>query len=256
MAKIMRERDEAMAARAELNTFKAKEQHREIMMQQIRQKELHGMRMLQAQERKAQREAEEEENLIAHDAAREDRLARSNLRCERSLEEKRLNASRTIDDWVAKVERCERNMQRTEAARIKKAEGDWDKYVDKLWKVGLDRHTQISSQAQKNDKLKSQIQSSLVQQLADQQKRESVALMQEIEEKQGAAAYRREQGLASRYKFVEKAFGEGSHTFDHRHHCEAVDRRSASWRKSAEAWAKTAGSFSDSALQTTTGSFK
>merc|ERR1739848_291847 len=149
-------------------------------MQQTKQKELHQMRMLEAQERKAQREAEEEENLIAYDATREDRMARSNLRCERTLEERRLNASRIIDDWVAKVERCERNMQRTEAARIRKAEGDWDKYVEKLWKVGLDRHTQISSQAQKNDKLKSQIQSSLVQQLADQQKRESVALMQEI----------------------------------------------------------------------------
>merc|ERR1711924_83683 len=125
-------------------------------------------------------------------------------------------------------------------------------YVEKLWKIGLDRHTRISSQAQRNDKLKSQIQSSLVQQLADQQKRESVALMQEIDGKQGAAAFRREYGLKTRYNFVEKAFGAGSQSFDHRHHCEAVDRRSASWKKSVEAWEKTAGSFSDSALPTAT----
>eukprot|EP00929_Paragymnodinium_shiwhaense_P119341 TRINITY_DN91226_c0_g1_i1.p1 TRINITY_DN91226_c0_g1~~TRINITY_DN91226_c0_g1_i1.p1 ORF type:complete len:649 (-),score=220.00 TRINITY_DN91226_c0_g1_i1:99-2045(-) len=244
--KIMRDREETMNARAALSSFKAKEQHREIMMNRFKQTELHKMRMLEAKERKEQREAEDEENLLVYDAQQEERLARTNLRAERCLEARRIAASQNIDDWVSKVERCERNMNRAEAARIKGAEESWDKYVEKLWKIGIDRHTRISSQAQKNDKLKSQIQSSLVQQLSDQQKRESIALMQEIEEKQGAAAWRREHGLKSRYNFVEKAFGEGSHNFDHRHHCEAVDRRSASWRKSSEAWARQSDSFGDS----------
>lgn len=106
-------------------------------------------------------------------------------------------------------------------------------------------NSQNRSQGQLNDELKTRIQDSLVAQIREQDVVKSASRAEAYHEKlEKAAARRHTHQSGNRYCFVEKAFGANSAGFDAKHHSVAVDRRSKSWRKSAEGWAKIKGSFS------------
>merc|ERR1712204_85483 len=126
-------------------------------------------------------------------------------------------------------------------------ERNHQKYMQRLTAMGEVRMNSSSnrSQGQLNDELKIMIQDSLVSQIKEQDVELSAARIQALREKQEQAAIRRHTHQSgNRYCFVEKAFGSNAAGFDAKHHAIATDRRSKSWQKSAEAWAKMKGSFS------------
>eukprot|EP00927_Polykrikos_kofoidii_P066308 TRINITY_DN61935_c0_g1_i1.p1 TRINITY_DN61935_c0_g1~~TRINITY_DN61935_c0_g1_i1.p1 ORF type:complete len:627 (-),score=123.41 TRINITY_DN61935_c0_g1_i1:96-1976(-) len=249
-AKNVKEKQEEQARRDALNSFKVYEQQREMKLQTVNQQELHKLRVLEAEERKMLREAEMHDIATQREAEAAERLAKGCLKAAVEVHNKRMAATMKLESWHDQVVRSERHLQRVELARSRAAERTWEVYTEKLWKVGMDRHAKLTSQghAQKNDKLKSAIQNSLVQQLEEQRKRDSESLKRQIEEKQSAAALRREKKVASRYNFVEEAFGPEATGFDHKHHTFGVDRRNPTWLQNAEAWSQEKKSYSEPAL--------
>merc|ERR1712232_406840 len=131
-------------------------------------------------------------------------------------------------------------------------EEKWNAYVNTLWRVGVEKHSEIMSQQEENDLLRKKVQASIKHQIASERQRESDALRKHCDEKQAAAAYRRESGLQSRYNFLEKAFGQQALGFDVKHHAgNEVDRRSAAWKKNAESWNRLKDTFGDSPMNKT-----
>merc|ERR1712072_723448 len=164
---------------------------------------------------------------------------------ERLKEEKRDNAQLALAEWQEGVERAKQFTRKTEWEKRKDGERNHEKYMKRLNTLGEGRLVVIKTQAQKNDQLKSRIQSSLSSQLKEQQLEESVTKAEAFKIKQENAALRRHyHQLGNRYCFVEKAFGANAVGFDAKHHSVAVDRRGKSWQKSAEAWRKSKRSFS------------
>merc|ERR1712151_834188 len=108
--------------------------------------------------------------------------------------------------------------------------------MDRLEKIGYERHNRSESHSHKNDALKVSIQTSLKAHIDDRRRRHCTAIADQMEAKQLAAAQRREKGYVGRYGFAEKAFGAGAAAFDAKHHWPTVDRRDDSWNRSAEVW--------------------
>merc|ERR550537_974255 len=93
------ERREGIARRLALNAFKAREQQRELLLQDFKQKELHKVRMLQAEEKKAMMDYEIVERTEVMGIQKIHRLMVANERAERFKEEKRENVSASLQSW-------------------------------------------------------------------------------------------------------------------------------------------------------------
>lgn len=246
------ERREAIARRLALNGFKAQEQQRELQLQVFKQKELHKVRMLEATERKEILDAECQEKAEIADAEKAQLLARSGKAANETNESRRECARLSLDKWHTGVQRADKHRRREEVTRIREAQGNWEHYMLRLSHLGEARHNHLESHGQKNDKLKTRIQCSLVQQLKDQETMKSDALAESIDTKIQLARERRHMGqFGTRYNFVEKAFGAGSAGFDVKDHSIAVDRRQQSWQRSAAEWSKLKPSFSEPSFSST-----
>jgi len=243
-AKYVEDRKEALEHKFSINAFKSREQRMESQLQAIQQKEMHKMRIMEAEERKSIKEAEQARKLQYIDRQMQDQLARSCLKAEIQIENKRQAVAKDLETWQDRVLRAERKSQLMDAANVRASEERWDKYVGRLWKLGQDRHSRLTTQSQKNDQLRSQLQGSMTQLLAEQQRQESDALRRHTEQKQAAAQVRRENHKA-RYSFLEKAFGAPAINFDPKHHSTSVDRRSDVWRRHAQEWEKQSRTFSE-----------
>merc|ERR1712232_929046 len=97
--RIIDERREAMARRVALNEFKAKEQQRETQLKAMKEKEMHKVRMLAAEERKMMADAFEEDRLQKLGEKQEERVAKGCLKAAMSVEKKRQDAADSLDAW-------------------------------------------------------------------------------------------------------------------------------------------------------------
>jgi hypothetical protein len=239
------DREEAISRRLALNAFKAREQQRELLLQDFKQKELHKVRMLQAEEKKAMMEAEARERTEVMGIQKIHRMMVANERAERQKEEKRENVQDSLMAWEAGVQRAQQYSRKTEWEKRKDGERSRERYLKRLVTIGESKMNIVRTQQQKNDELKSNIQTSLSTQLKEQALQESAGRAEAYKTKIDAARERRKlMQLGSRYCFVEKAFGSNAIGFDAKSHSVAVDRRGKSWQKQAEDWSKIKGSFS------------
>jgi len=244
-AQWLEEKREAISRRVALNAFKAREQQRELQLQDFKQKELHKVRMLQAEEKKAMLDAEIAERTEVLGIQKIHRLMVANDRAERLKEEKRDQAQMALETWRTGVERAQQYSRMAEWEKRKDGERWREKYAKRLTELGERKRNVMTSQGQKNDELKKNIQASLSSQMSETNIVECMERAKVCKEKQEAAMLRRHQyQLGSRYGFVEKAFGANADCFDAKHHSVAVDRRGKSWQSSADAWKKVQGSFS------------
>jgi hypothetical protein len=249
---IIDERREAMARRVALNDFKAKQQQREVQLKAMKEKEMHKVRMLAAEERVLMSSAFEDQRIARERAKHDETIARGCLQAAVATEQRRKAAEEGLQAWHTNSLLGAERIRKMDQAKLIKTENNWNAYVGKLWKIGFEKHSEIMTQARENDALKSKVQHSISDQLAIERQREADALRQHTDEKQAAAAYRRERGLQSRYNFVEQAFGPQATAFDWKHHAgNEIDRRSATWRKNAASWDKLKASFSEPALHQT-----
>lgn len=218
-------------------------------MEGHKQKELHKVRMLQAEEKKAKNEYELQERTEVMGLQKIHRLMVANERTERLKDERREQVAAKLAEWEEGVERAAQHLKKTEWEKRKDGERNHDKYMKRLANLGESRLNVSESQDHKNMELKGKIQTSLAEQLREQQVRESVVRGEKVDAKQEAAALRRHyHQLGNRYCLTEKAFGANSVGFDAKSHCVTVDRRGAAWKKTAANWEKTKGTFSAPAL--------
>lgn len=252
-AKFVEERAEAISRRLALNSFKAREQQRELSLQDFQTKELHKVRMLQAEEKKAMLEAERQQNIELMGIQKIHRIMLANERAECIKEEKREGVQHSLDIWKEGVQRCDHMLKKSEWEKRKDGERNHGKYMQRLNTIAQNKieSKQSRNHVQKNDDLKSSIQSSLCSQLKEQEIQNSLDRADAFNEKQNAAAFRRQcHMLGNRYCFVEKAFGANAIGFDAKSHSVAVDRRSKSWVRNSEEWGKSKGTFSAPNLPT------
>jgi hypothetical protein len=239
------ERREAISRRIALNSFKAKEQQREFLLEIFKQKELHKLRMYSAEERKSILNAEEEELAEQQSISRIQKVYYAVERSEKATEDKRDQVSLSLEEWRARVAGANHNMRKMEVVKTREAQRAQQKYMERLNAIGERRQITVVSQSRKNDELKKRIQTSLVQQLAEQRQQEKSACAEALQAKHEAAEFRRlRHKLGHRYGFSERAFGESAMDFDAKHHMVAVDRRGESWRRTADDWDKLKASFS------------
>lgn len=251
---FMDERRETITRRTALNAFKAKEQQRELLLQDFKQKELHKVRMLQAEEKKVLLDSESVERNEVMGIQKIHRLIVANERAERVKEDKRDHAQVALEAWHAGCERAQDRNRKMEWEKYREGERNYQKYMQRLTTLGESRmvDSKNRSQGQLNDELKSRIQDSLVFQIKEDDQRKSEAAAEALRQKLENAAVRRSMHQSgNRYHLVEKAFGVNSAGFDAKHHSVSVDRRSKSWQKSSEAWNKMKGSFSAPVLPPT-----
>jgi len=252
-AKFVEDRAEGISRRLALNSFKAREQQRELSLQDFQTKELHKVRMLQAEEKKAMLDAELVQNTELMSIQKIHRIMLANERSERAKEEKREGVQQSLDNWKEGLERCDHMLKKSEWEKRKDGERNQAKYMQRLTTIAQSKveSKQSRNHGQKNDDLKSSIQSSLCSQLKEQQVQNSLDRADVFNDKQNAAAIRRQcHMLGNRYCFVEKAFGANAIGFDAKSHSVAVDRRSKSWVRNSEEWGKSKGTFSAPNLPT------
>merc|ERR1712167_4758 len=99
------------------------------MLQDFKQKELHKVRMLQAEEKKAMMEAEMSERTEVMGIQKIHRLMVANERAERLKDEKRDHAQITLHAWQQGVERANQYQKKTEWEKRKDAERIQEKYL-------------------------------------------------------------------------------------------------------------------------------
>lgn len=248
------ERHEMINRRTAMNAFKAREQQRELLLQDFKQKELHKVRMLQAEEKKAMLEAEALERTEVMSIQKIHRLISANERAESYKLDKRDQAQVSLEAWHAGCERAHDRNRKLEWEKYREGERNYQKYMQRLTALGESRmvDSKNKSQEQLNGELKARIQDSLVFQIKEDDQRKSEERAEALRTKLENAAIRRSMHQSgNRYHLVEKAFGANSVGFDAKHHTVSVDRRSKSWQKSAEAWNKMKGSFSAPVLPPT-----
>lgn len=236
-ARWVEEHREAIACRLALNAFKAKEQQRELLLQVFKQKELHKVRMLEAEVRKSMLDSEARDHAELLRVQKHHRGQRASDRADASIEEKRNHARSTLEAWQNQATKAERHLRREEFKRQIEGARQLEKYMLKLDTLGEAKHNAVTSQTQKNDELKTRIHASLSAQLENQRKDEASICAEVAEAKLEAAAIRRKHAqLGNRYHFVEKAFGEKAVGFDAKHHATVVNRKTPGWKRNAEAW--------------------
>lgn len=206
-AEILEERQRSMEQRIARNAFKATEQQKELQSTQVQQKELHKVRMLEAKDRVQGIELEQQARINQLKQNKLVRMKKALDKADDAAEKKRDKAAENLEGWRNGVLRAERYMQTRERQALKEHKAFEQTYIDRLVKVGQDRSNAEETQAQKNDKLKSRIQSSLVDQLEGRRRFDCDCLAVAIDEKLEAARYRRQTQL-TKYRFLEKAFGE------------------------------------------------
>lgn len=246
-AQWMDDRRDAIERRSALNSFKAREQQRELQLQEFKQKELHKVRMLQAGEKKAALVAEEIEKTEVMGIQKIHKLRAANERADRFIEDRRDQAAVDLEAWHAGVMRSFHLVKQKDHEKRKAGERQHEKYMARLESVGESRAAtrENRSQGQLNDELKGKIQTSLVAQIQEQEIQKSLERGQALKVRLEAADFRRRiHQTGNRYGLCEKAFGANSSGFDAKSHSIAVDRRKSSWRKTAEAWHKMEHSFS------------
>jgi hypothetical protein len=245
-ARWVEERREAITRRIELNAFKAREQQRELMLQDFQQKELHKVRMLQAEEKKSMLEAERNERAQLLNIQKIHRLLAANERAEDITEDKRNLVSANLDEWQAGVAKAIHHTHRQEIELRKEGERRNQEYMERIMAIGEIRQQGNSNpQAQRNDQLKKNIQNSLRSQLAEQHHQENLARAELTKAKQEAATVRRHNAMhGNRFGFAESAFGARASGFDAKYHMVAVDRRANPWQQNAKIWSQMRESFS------------
>merc|ERR1712194_288771 len=134
----------------------------------------------------------------------------ANSRAEAKVEQIRGKAEKHLQDWQDGVDRSERYLRDREKAEIQAAEVSWTKKMERLDRIGYDRHNRSETHMHKNTALKVSIQASSKGLLEQRREHRAMTIGEESEEKQQIAAERREKGCVGRYGFVEKAFGPGS----------------------------------------------
>jgi len=211
-AQILESRRLAAEERMVRNAFNVSQQIRDYESTQSKYKELHQLRMAEALERKAAQDAQE--RLAVLDEVKLRKMRRALDIADEQLELKRDRVSDALKVWQASVHRCRRHAIAEERKAKANLESRQEAYLARLTKVGKFRSEKMETQAQKNDKLKSRIQVSLMQQLDEQRKLDCDRLALETEEKLEAARYRRYRNF-NKYNFLERAFGEQV-PFDHK----------------------------------------
>lgn len=213
-AQILEARRLAAEERMVGNAFNVSQQLREYESTQSKYKELHQLRMAQALERKAARDAEAQERLAVMDEFKLRKMRRALDIADEQLELKRERVTDGLQVWQDSVRRCRRHARNEERKAKADLESSQEAYLARLTKVGRIRSEKTETQAQKNDKLKSRIQISLMQQLEEQRKLDCDRQAVATEEKLEAARYRRYRN-SNKYNFLERAFGEQV-PFDHK----------------------------------------
>eukprot|EP00435_Cladocopium_sp_Y103_P041783 s2911_g11.t1 len=213
-AQILESRRLAAEERMVRNAFNVSQQIRDYESTQSKYKELHQLRMAEALERKAARDAEAQERLAVLDEFKLRKMRRALDIADEQLELKRDRVTDGLQVWHASVRRCQRHARAEERKAKANLESSQEAYLARLTKVGKFRSEKMETQAQKNDKLKSRIQISLMQQLDEQRKLDCDRLALATEEKLEAARYRRYRN-SNKYNFLERAFGEQV-PFDHK----------------------------------------
>jgi len=227
-AKLLEERQLAMEQRIARNAFKAQEQQREFSLSQFKQKELHKVRMLEATERKSALEAEAQERIDLMDASKMRKLRHALDKADEQTERKRDKATDALEAWREGVDRSQLHFRRQERKAQAEHKASEDMYIARLVKVGESRTNALETQAQKNDKLKSRIQRSLMEQLEEKRQMECDQLALALDEKLSAARWRKQHNL-TKYNFLERAFG-SQVAFDPKYSFTA-SRMDDSWNK-------------------------
>jgi len=204
-ARFMEGLQQAMVRREAQNAFKAAEQQRERQLEVFKQKELHKVRMLETEERKAMLDLEQQERVELLEVVKARRLRQAEAKAEDCVEERRDRATITLDRWRHGMERSQRYLREEQRWMIARSETKWGNYVARLWSLGLERHDTQQSHGQKNYMLKVRIQHAHSAQLAAKEKEDSESLKQVLEVKQQKAAERREKLRTSQYNFRERS---------------------------------------------------
>lgn len=200
------ERLEAMDQRLARNAFKVMQQQREAQSELVKAKELHQVRMLETEERKAALEAEDKERIAKLEAARMRQTLSASRKAEEMLESKRDRVCESLEAWYTGVQRGERRMREKERKAIHASEEYYQKYMTRLHNMGETWHGPAETHVQMNEKMERRIQSSLSDQLKDQRRLDCIALAEAIDAKLDAAALRRQLQHA-RYNLLDRAFG-------------------------------------------------
>lgn len=243
------ERRERIARRLAMNAFKAREQQREQLLSDFRHKELHKVRMMLAEEKKAMIDSDLEAQTELQSIQKIYKLMHGIENSERKSEEKSDFAQKQSQQWhavrlrAAQRERDAYVQQKKEGVRLH------ERYMEKLEAIAYRRDNVGETHWNQNEKLKTRIQGHNRSNVQQEHDEERSSIMEDTASRQEAAAQRRHCArFGNRYCFVEKAFGAGAVGFDAKHHSLAVDRRGKSWQKNAEAWSKIQNSFSAPAI--------
>lgn len=237
-AKLLKDREVLMGQKTAVNAFKSKDQLKEANLHKVQMQELHKLRVLDQEERKMMQEAYEQERVMILEAQKYENHVRSELKCERSKAYKRDLVTQNMMKWEEKKNAAQQRVKMMEIAYQRSAGMKWDTYDNRLDNVGVEKHTQVYSQVEKNDQLKKHLQGWTRQQMIEHQNLESAGLIQEIHTKQASAAARRNKNVGNRYKLIERAFGSEAIGVNIKDHSNSVDRRCDSWLKSATSWEK------------------
>jgi len=139
-ARWVEEKREGMERRLAQNAFKAREQQRETQLQIFQQKELHKVRMLEAEERKAVFDAETKARMGLRGDVKSFRQELAAERAEDATETRRETARATLAKWEYGVHRSTNHLRRHEINTLRSATAKWDEYNHKLMSLAAKRH--------------------------------------------------------------------------------------------------------------------
>jgi len=237
-AQWLEHKRQTVARRVGINHFRALEQQREIAAATVRQREVSRIRLMEAEERKARADASKRERCESLDADFYTKMVHANNKAIDAVEARRARITEKLEGWEQGVRRAELRQRWEERARVQKAEERWEDYMGKLYKLSEKKHATDSSQAQKNDRLRTRIHGSIRTQLQEKQKIEAERLAEEVDHKLAAARERRHQlQRGARYNLLERAFGSQARDFDCKTQAYYVDRRRPAWQRSAAEFA-------------------
>jgi len=250
--RLAEERREAMAQREARNLQRAQEQQEELQREAQKTQEMLKVRRADAKERKQQLDAEAAERAELANVDAMEKMLHAEERSFDMSEQRRQKALDTLETWSHGVDRADAYLRRVEHDTIAKAEQSWSNYMDKIWRLGVSRHTQVENSMEASNSLKAAFQTSLVQKIKEEQLQKSAAIDKAMHERLEAASLRRQTGqMGTRYNFVEKAFGPQASSFDLKSHTVSIDRRKPAWKKNAASWARVSGTFSEPSLSQT-----
>lgn len=207
-------------------------------MQVFKSKELHKVRMLEAEERKSMYEAEQQQSRELSDNCKTQAIERANRKASFLLQRKRDIVTEKLEDWCENMEQCSQTLRDQERQRMRKGRGHWQEMDRKLGKVAEMRHNKTKSMAEQNEQLRKGIQVALRSQVNEERRLLAAERKEAMDARLEAANLRRQQvKRGTTYDFLEQAFGAQAVGFDAKHHSVAVDRRNPSWQTNAKSWA-------------------